>query len=124
MGISVGTADPFIVEVIYALPDRAVVKSYRLRPPATVADALALAAAEPDFAGIDVARSAVGIFGRTVTPGADFAAGRPAGAVPRLAGGPKGRTPPAGAAGAGAKIQIARCHPAAAAALALRPSDQ
>ena len=69
MGISVGTADPFIVEVIYALPDRAVVKSYRLRPPATVADALALAAAEPDFAGIDVARSAVGIFGRTVPPG-------------------------------------------------------
>jgi putative ubiquitin-RnfH superfamily antitoxin RatB of RatAB toxin-antitoxin module len=68
MGISVGTADPFIVEVIYALPDRAVVKSYRLRPPASVADALALAAADPDFAGIDVARSAVGIFGRTVPP--------------------------------------------------------
>jgi hypothetical protein len=66
MGISVGTADPFIVEVIYALPDRAVVKSYRMTPPATVADALALVAAEPDFAGIDLARSAVGIFGRTV----------------------------------------------------------
>jgi putative ubiquitin-RnfH superfamily antitoxin RatB of RatAB toxin-antitoxin module len=69
MGICLGTADRFIVEVIYALPDRAVVKSYRLGPPATVADALALAAADPDFAGIDVAESAVGIFGRTVPSG-------------------------------------------------------
>ncbi len=64
-----GTADPFIVEVIYALPDRALVKAYRLWAPATVADALALAAADPDFAAIDVAGSAVGIFGRTVPPG-------------------------------------------------------
>ncbi len=64
-----GAADPFLVEVIYALPDRAVVKAYRLLPPATVADALALAAADPDFAALDVAGSSVGIFGRPVPPG-------------------------------------------------------
>jgi hypothetical protein len=65
----VGTADSVIVEVIYALPERAVVKAYRLRAPATVADALALAASDPDFAAIDVTGSAVGIFGRTVPTG-------------------------------------------------------
>ena len=61
-----GVADSFDVEVIYALPDRAVVKAYRLVPPATVADALALAAADPDFHGIDVNGAATGIFGRAV----------------------------------------------------------
>jgi putative ubiquitin-RnfH superfamily antitoxin RatB of RatAB toxin-antitoxin module len=61
-----GAADPFTVEVIHALPDRAVIGTYRLAPPASIADALALAAADPKFAGIDVAGSAVGIFGRQV----------------------------------------------------------
>ena len=60
-------ADPFIVEVICALPDRAVVKAYRVSPPASVADALALAAADPDFSGIDVIGSAVGVFGSAVS---------------------------------------------------------
>ena len=63
------TADPLIVEVIYALPGRAIVKAYRLGPCATVADALALAAADVDFAAIDVAGSAAGIFGRPVPKG-------------------------------------------------------
>jgi uncharacterized protein len=58
--------EPFAVEVIHALPERAIVKSYRLQAPATVADALALAAADPDFEGIEVLGSAVGIFGRLV----------------------------------------------------------
>jgi putative ubiquitin-RnfH superfamily antitoxin RatB of RatAB toxin-antitoxin module len=62
-------AEPFLVEVIYALPDRAVVKAYRVTAPATAADALALAAADPDFHGIDLAGSAVGIFGRAVARG-------------------------------------------------------
>jgi putative ubiquitin-RnfH superfamily antitoxin RatB of RatAB toxin-antitoxin module len=62
----VGAADPFLIEVIYALPDRAVVKEYRVTSPASVADALALAAADPDFHGIDVAGCPVGIFGRLV----------------------------------------------------------
>jgi len=65
----VATADSFLVEVIYALPERAVVKSYCVAVPATVADALALAAADPDFEGIDLAGCPVGIFGRAVTRG-------------------------------------------------------
>ena len=52
------------IEVTYAEPHRAVVKTYRLGAPATVDDALRLAAADPEFAGIDFAGSAVGIFGR------------------------------------------------------------
>ncbi len=51
------------VEVAYALPERAIQKVYPLRSPATVADALAAAAADPDFAGIDLAAAPVGIFG-------------------------------------------------------------
>lgn len=53
-----------LVEVAYALPDRAVVKTFRLPSPARVGDALALAAADPDFSGVDVSQAAVGIFGR------------------------------------------------------------
>jgi uncharacterized protein len=59
-------SDPFIVEVIYARAERAVVKAYRVTPPATVADALAIATADPAFDGIDVAGCPVGIFGRAV----------------------------------------------------------
>ena len=59
-------ADPFTVEVIYALPGRAVIKAYRVNSPASVADVLALAAADPDFSGIDVIGSAVGIYGTAV----------------------------------------------------------
>lgn len=60
-------ADPFTVEVICALPDRAMIKAYRVSSPACVADVLALAAADPDFSGIDMIGSAVGIFGTVVT---------------------------------------------------------
>ena len=56
------------VEVVYALPQRAVVKVFRLPAPATVADALARAAADPDFGGIDIAHAAVGVFGRLARP--------------------------------------------------------
>jgi len=79
------------IEVAYAEPDRAVVKSYRLAPPATIDDALRLAAADPDFAGIDFAGSAVGIFGRLSTPGQVLADGdrveiyRPLAADPKSA---------------------------------------
>jgi putative ubiquitin-RnfH superfamily antitoxin RatB of RatAB toxin-antitoxin module len=52
------------VAVGYAEAGRAIVKTYRLRAPATVGEALARAAADPAFAGVDVARSAVGVFGR------------------------------------------------------------
>ncbi len=54
-----------LIEVAYAEARRAIVKSYEFAEPATVADALARAAADPDFAGVDL-RAAVGIFGRIV----------------------------------------------------------
>jgi len=52
------------VEVSYAEPERAVVKTFRLGYPACIADVLRLAAADPDFAGVDIEHAAVGIFGR------------------------------------------------------------
>ncbi len=56
------------VEVAYAEPDRAVVKSYRLTVPATIRDALRLAAEDPGFAGIPVEGVPVGVFGSVTTP--------------------------------------------------------
>jgi putative ubiquitin-RnfH superfamily antitoxin RatB of RatAB toxin-antitoxin module len=52
------------VEVSYAEPQRAIIKTFRLTCPASIDDVLRLAAADPDFAGIDVVHSAVGVFGR------------------------------------------------------------
>jgi putative ubiquitin-RnfH superfamily antitoxin RatB of RatAB toxin-antitoxin module len=51
------------VEVAYALPQRAVVKTFRLSTPATVADALARARSDPEYYGVDWDRAPVGIFG-------------------------------------------------------------
>ncbi len=56
------------VEVVFADPARQVVKTYRLPAPATVAQALALAAADPEFAGVDCLHAPVGIFGRATAP--------------------------------------------------------
>jgi putative ubiquitin-RnfH superfamily antitoxin RatB of RatAB toxin-antitoxin module len=55
------------IEVAYADPERTALKVYSLEAPATVADALALAACDPCFAGIDLTRSTLGIFGRVVS---------------------------------------------------------
>jgi putative ubiquitin-RnfH superfamily antitoxin RatB of RatAB toxin-antitoxin module len=52
------------VEVSYAEPDRAIVKTFRLGSPACIADVLRLAAGDPAFAGVDIAHAAVGVFGR------------------------------------------------------------
>ena len=52
------------VEIVYAEPQRSVVKSFSLPPGALIADALRLAAAVQDFLGIDLSGSAVGIFGK------------------------------------------------------------
>lgn len=60
------SADAFDIEVIHADSAVRVVKAYRVAPPATVADVLALAAADADFRGIDVQGAVVGIFGRVV----------------------------------------------------------
>jgi uncharacterized protein len=55
---------PLEIEIVYAEPQRAIVKNLRLAAGARVADALQLAAVDPDFAGIDLANSAFGIFGK------------------------------------------------------------
>ena len=52
------------VQVSYAEPERAVVKTYRLPTPVRIEDALRLAHSDPDFAGVDLDHSAVGVFGR------------------------------------------------------------
>jgi hypothetical protein len=56
------------VEVSYALPQRAIVKTYRLPAPATLEDVLRLAAADGSFAGIDLAHAVAGIFGKVAAP--------------------------------------------------------
>jgi uncharacterized protein len=64
-------ADPdtkIAVEVVYAEPQRAISKPLRVAQGASVADALRLAALDPDFAGLDPAHSAVGIFGKLTRP--------------------------------------------------------
>jgi putative ubiquitin-RnfH superfamily antitoxin RatB of RatAB toxin-antitoxin module len=60
------TASPryIAVELVYAEPQRAVVKVYRVAVPATIADVLALAAADREFAGLVSPHAAVGVFGR------------------------------------------------------------
>ena len=58
--------DDMSVEVVHALPDRAIVKAFRLAAGATVAQALALAARDPDFRGVNIAGAAVGVFGAVV----------------------------------------------------------
>jgi uncharacterized protein len=61
-------AAPLQIEVAYAEPERAIVKTYGLHSGATVADALRLAARDPDFSGLDLANAAIGIFGRPAKP--------------------------------------------------------
>lgn len=55
-----------LIEVVYAGAGGAVVKSYRLERPARVADALTRAAADPDFAAVDFAGCAFGVYGSVV----------------------------------------------------------
>jgi putative ubiquitin-RnfH superfamily antitoxin RatB of RatAB toxin-antitoxin module len=52
------------IEVSYAEPQRAIVRTYRLAAPATLEDALRLAAADPVFSDIDIAHAVAGVFGR------------------------------------------------------------
>jgi putative ubiquitin-RnfH superfamily antitoxin RatB of RatAB toxin-antitoxin module len=59
---------PLQIEIAYAEPQRAIVKVFRLAAGSRVADALRLAALDPDFAGVDLANSAFGIFGRLARP--------------------------------------------------------
>ena len=50
--------------MVYAQPQRSIIKSLRLSPGATIADALAEAVLDQDFLGVDLANSPVGIFGK------------------------------------------------------------
>jgi putative ubiquitin-RnfH superfamily antitoxin RatB of RatAB toxin-antitoxin module len=52
------------VEIAYAEPHCAIVKVLRLAPGSRVADALRMIAVDPDFAAVDLANAAVGIFGK------------------------------------------------------------
>ena len=52
------------IEIVYAHPQRYLVRSLRLAQGAVIADALGLVAADPEFLGIDLAGSALGIFGK------------------------------------------------------------
>jgi putative ubiquitin-RnfH superfamily antitoxin RatB of RatAB toxin-antitoxin module len=58
---------PLTVEIVYAAPQRTIVKTLYLPAGSVVADALRSAALDPEFLGIDLANSAVGIFGILAT---------------------------------------------------------
>jgi putative ubiquitin-RnfH superfamily antitoxin RatB of RatAB toxin-antitoxin module len=55
------------IEIVYAEPHRSITKAYSLPTGARVSDAVAQAAADGDFAGIDLLHSSIGIFGK-LTP--------------------------------------------------------
>lgn len=82
---------PLQIEVAYAEPQRAIVRTYRLAPGSCVADALRLAALDPDFQGVALDQPAIGIFGRVVRADHPLQAGdrveiyRPLGADPKAA---------------------------------------
>jgi uncharacterized protein len=59
-------ATRLLIEVTHALPQRAIEAPLALPVGATVADALAAAAARPEFREIDLAAAVVGIFGVVV----------------------------------------------------------
>jgi uncharacterized protein len=55
---------PLQIEIAYAESQRVIVKVLTLPPGSRVADALRVAALDPDFIGVDLANSPLGIFGR------------------------------------------------------------
>jgi putative ubiquitin-RnfH superfamily antitoxin RatB of RatAB toxin-antitoxin module len=62
-----GAAQPsMLIEIVYAGPQTQIIAGLEVDPPATVADALRLAAADPRFTGVDLQTAAVGIFGTVV----------------------------------------------------------
>jgi putative ubiquitin-RnfH superfamily antitoxin RatB of RatAB toxin-antitoxin module len=52
------------IEIVYAQPQHSIIKSLQLAQGSTIADALAGVASDQDFLGVDLANSALGIFGR------------------------------------------------------------
>jgi len=52
------------IEIVYAQPQRAIVKSLMMAQGSRVGDALAQAARDAEFFGVDLANAPVGIFGK------------------------------------------------------------
>jgi uncharacterized protein len=52
------------IEIVYAEPQRSLVRSLSVAQGAVIADALGLLAADPEFLGIDLSGAALGIFGK------------------------------------------------------------
>lgn len=55
------------IEIVHAGPERPVAKTYLIDAPASVADALRLAATDPEFPALDVMHAPVGVCGRVVS---------------------------------------------------------
>jgi putative ubiquitin-RnfH superfamily antitoxin RatB of RatAB toxin-antitoxin module len=79
------------IEIVYAQPQRSLVKLLSLPPGALLADALNLAALDEDFQGLDLASATLGIFGsvasrdRPLKDGDRIEIYRPLAAEPKLA---------------------------------------
>jgi putative ubiquitin-RnfH superfamily antitoxin RatB of RatAB toxin-antitoxin module len=56
------------IEIVYAEPQRVIIKVLLLEQGSCVADALRLAALDADFAGVNLATVALGIFGQPTKP--------------------------------------------------------
>jgi uncharacterized protein len=56
--------DQIAIEIVYAQPQRAIVKSLRMAQGSLVGDALAKAARDAEFLGVDLVNAPVGIFGK------------------------------------------------------------
>jgi uncharacterized protein len=56
--------DLIAIEIVYAQPQRAIVKSLKLAQGSLVGDALAQAARDAEFLGVDLVNAPVGIFGK------------------------------------------------------------
>jgi putative ubiquitin-RnfH superfamily antitoxin RatB of RatAB toxin-antitoxin module len=82
---------PLRIEIAYAEPQRGIVKTLHLPPGSRVADALRLAALDPEFTGVDLANAALGIFGALTRPDQTLKEGdrieiyRPLAADPKVA---------------------------------------
>ena len=55
------------IEIVYAEPHRAIIKTLNLATGSLITDALRLAALDPDFSGVDLANSPLGIFGKAAS---------------------------------------------------------
>jgi len=57
-------ADEIRIEIVHALPQRAIVRTLRMARGSLVGEALAALGCEAEFVGVDLANAPVGIFGR------------------------------------------------------------